>query len=221
MSGEVSHGDGGASRLRVINLGLPKSGTTTLARALRIAGLATADYRIRRRQVGDAARQGVFVGALLYRGFFETGDPLALMPEFDAFSEISALREGQSLWPQCDYALIAAIRAHHPGARFLLSMRDARELSNSMLRWSNLGTERLPKQDIPGLPAGFGATTAERMTWIEGHHAHVRAIFSGDPALLAYDLADPEAPAKIASHIGRDLPWWGKANVNRGARRSA
>ena len=31
------------SKMQVINLGLPKSGTTTLARALRRAGLHTAD----------------------------------------------------------------------------------------------------------------------------------------------------------------------------------
>ena len=42
------------SRLRVINLGLPKSGTTTLARALRKAGLHVADHRIKPVQTDDA-----------------------------------------------------------------------------------------------------------------------------------------------------------------------
>lgn len=35
------------SRLRVVNLGLPKSGTTTLGKALRRAGLNVADWKIR------------------------------------------------------------------------------------------------------------------------------------------------------------------------------
>ena len=74
--------------------------------------------------------------------------------------------------------------------------------------------DRLPNGNIPGLPAGFGATSRERMTWIDGHYAHLRAIFSGDPAFLEYDPADPSAPARISAHIGRDLPWWGKANAN-------
>ena len=75
-------------------------------------------------------------------------------------------------------------------------------------------TDRLPNGNIPGLPAGFGATSRERMTWIDGHYAHLRAIFSGDPAFLEYDPADPSAPSRISAHIGRDLPWWGKANAN-------
>ena len=209
-----------APRLRVVNLGLPKTGTTTLAHALRLSGLKIADYRIRRRQTSDPGLQGAFVGQCLYEGYFHSGDPLARMGGFDGFSEISCLREGQSLWPQMDWGLIAAIRAHHPGTRFLASWREARALSDSMVRWSNLGTERLPGSDVPGLPRGFGATTAERVRWIEGHYAHLRALFHDDPALLIYDVADPETPARIGAHIGRPVTWWGRANRNPKAGRA-
>ena len=205
---------GTAPRLRIVNLGLPKTGTTTLAHALRLTGLRVADYRIRNRQTDDPALRGAFVGQCLYQGYFHTGDPLARLDRFDAFSEISCLRAGQSLWPQMDYGLIAALRAHHPGLRFLASWRDPRALSDSMLRWSDLGSARLPGSDVPGLPAGFGATTAERVRWIEGHYAHLSALFRDDPAFLLYDLDDPAAPARIGAHIGRPLPWWGRANAN-------
>lgn len=202
------------ARLRIVNLGLPKTGTTTLAHALRLTGLKVADYRVRRRQTGDTGLHGAFVGQSLYDSYFNTGDPLAALADFDAFSEISCLREGQSLWPQTDWGLIAAIRAHHPGVRFLASWRDPRALSDSMLRWSNLGTERLPGSDVPGLPRGFGATSAERIRWIEGHYAHLRALFCDDPTLLVYDVADPETPSRISAHIGRKVTWWGRANRN-------
>lgn len=201
-------------RLRIVNLGLPKTGTTTLAHALRLTGLKVADYRIRRRQTDDPALHGAFVGQRLYDGYFKSGDPLDGLDRFDAFSEISCLREGQSLWPQMDWGLISAIRAHHPGVCFLASWREARALSDSMLRWSNLGTERLPGSDVPGLPRGFGATTAERVRWIEGHYAHLKALFRDDPALLIYDVADPDTPARISAHIGRPITWWGRANGN-------
>jgi hypothetical protein len=201
-------------RLRVVNLGLPKSGTTTLAHALKLAGLKVADYRIRRRQTPEVERHNAYVADLMYRGYFETGDPLAHMDDFDGFSEVSCLTPTRTLWPQTDFALIQAIRGTHPGVRFVASRRDARAMSDSMLRWSNLGTERLPAGDVPGLPAGYGATTRERITWIDGHYAHLRAVFAGDPAFLDYDTAEPDAPALIAAHIGRDLPWWGKANRN-------
>ena len=207
-------------RLRIVNLGLPKSGTTTLARALKLSGLKVADYRIRRRQTDNTALHRAFVGELLYRGLYHARDPLAEMEEFDAFTELSCLRAGHSLWPQTDFALIRAIRAAHPGVRFLASRRDARAISNSMLRWSDLGTERLPKQGIPGLPPGYGDTTAERVQWIEGHYENLRQFFAGAPDFMEYDVADPEAPQQISAHIGHQVKWWGRANVNAAPRKA-
>lgn len=205
------------SRLRVVNLGLPKTGTTTLARALKMAGLRVADHRIRPRQTDDAALHNRFVADLVYRGYFETGDPGARLPGFDAITELSLLREGRSMWPQMDFALIDAIRRHHPGVKLLGSRRDSWEVSQSMLAWSDLGVARLPASDIPGLPAGFGETSKERMAWIDGHYAHLARIFAGDPDYLEYDVSDPGARDAIAAHTGIDLSWWGRANTNREA----
>lgn len=202
------------SEFCVVNLGLPKTGTTTLARALKIAGYRVADHRIRARQTDTAALQNAFVADLLYQGYFRTGDPAALFEDFTALTELSCLRKGKSLWPQMDFALIDAIRTHHPQVRFLASRRDSWDISQSMLAWSDLGTERLPASDIPGLPEGYGGTTRERIQWIDGHYAHLRAIFAGDPAFMEYDVADSGAQAAIAAHLGTDLPWWGQANAN-------
>lgn len=200
--------------LAVVNLGLPKTGTTTLARALRLAGFTVADRRLRGRNTDEPTRKGAFVADLLYRGYFETGDPAAHLGKVDAISEMSLLRADRSLWPQMDFALLLALRAHSPDIRFLASRRDAFELSQSMLAWSDLGLTRLPTAAIPGLPAGFGQTTRERIQWIEGHYASLSQFFAGDPAYLEYDLAAPETPHKIGRFLGRDLPWWGRLNAN-------
>ena len=201
--------------LVVVNLGLPKSGTTTLAKALRLSGLAVADQRIRGRNTTSMPEmKGAFVADLLYRGYFETGDPATYMPDIMAISEMSMLRGKTSLWPQCDFALVAALKAHHPGIKFLASRRDAFAMSQSMLAWSNLGIARLPDSAVPGLPPGYGGTSKERMQWIEGHYAGLRQLFRDDPGFLEFDVADPEARTKIAAFLGRDLPWWGKLNAN-------
>jgi hypothetical protein len=196
--------------LKVVNLGLPKSGTTTLGQALKAAGLKVADWRIRPRQGGPVNE---FVGDLMYRGYFQSGDPLALMPGFDAFTEIEIVRNGLNLWPQTDWGLLSAIRARHPGARFLLTHRDPAQLSDSMQRWSNMGRQRIPQAAIPGLPAGYGERHDQRIRWIEGHFNFCRQVFAGSDDFMEYEITDPEAPKKIGAFLGLTLPWWGVANA--------
>ncbi len=203
------------SRLRVINLGLPKSGTTSLGEALKHAGLNVADWRIRKGQSRGDRLKRAFVGKLMYRGYFEQGDPLALMEEFDAFTEIDVVREGLNLWPQTDWGLLSAIRAHHPGARFILTVRDPARHSDSMARWSNLGRTRLPQNAVPGLPEGWGGSDAERIRWIEGHIKFCRQVFGDAKDFLEYDIEDPDARERVSDFLGIELPWWGVANANR------
>ncbi len=195
---------------KIINLGLPKSGTTTLAVALRKAGLKVADWKLRPWQ---KAGKG-FVGRLMYEGYFETGNPFKKLSKFHAIAETSVLGAGENFWPQTDFALISALRLHHPKAKFLLSYRAPDKQAASMRRWFDLGTERLPNSAVPGLPIGFGDTQEALEKWITGHNAFIQKIFENDPALLIFDIEDPDAPNKISAHIGIDLPWWGKMNAN-------
>lgn len=199
----------------VINLGLPKSGTTTLARALRRSGLHTADFRIRPHQTTDHTIHEAYVGELMYQGYFQGGDPLEFLKDFQAFSEISVLRGDKSLWPQTDWALLSVLRDEYPGAKFVASWRAPDQISDSMLAWSNLGTERLPGSTVPGLPLGFGQTTKERVRWIEGHYASLERFFAGSDDFLLYDTAANDAPEQLSTFLGRQMPWWGRANANK------
>lgn len=200
--------------LKVVNLGLPKTGTTSLARALKVAGFRVADHRIRPRQTDNETLKDAFVAELLYQGFFQSGDPAEFFEDFTALTEVSCLRKGKSLWPQMDFAMIDAIRVHHPEVRFVASRRDSWDVSQSMLAWSDLGTDRLIAADVPGLPAGYGETTSERVKWIDGHYATLRRLFAGDAAYLEYSVEDSGSQAAVAAHIGAELPWWGHANAN-------
>lgn len=203
------------SRLRVVNLGLPKSGTTTLGKALARAGLSVADWKVHEGQSRGDALKDEFVGTILYRGYYGTGDPLAEMDEFDAFTEISTISKGLSIWPQFDYPLLSAIEKHHSGAKFILSARPAKDVVDSMMRWSNLGSRRLPNRSVPGLPVGFGTTTDELERWVNGHYEFVRKAFGGQQNFLEYRTDDPEAPKIIGDFLGIELPWWGRSNENK------
>lgn len=202
------------SRLRVLNLGLPKTGTTSLSRALRRANLSVADWRIRNKQTENPLIRGKLVGAIMYRDYFATGDPLHNLDQFDAVTEMSVVRFGNNLWPQMDWGLLSAIQEHHPGAKFLLSYRDPDKTASSMLRWSNMGSQRLPANQVPGLPKGFGKTQDELARWVAGHFAFCRRVFAGCDNFLEYDIEDPASRDKIAAFLGRPMPWWGQANRN-------
>lgn len=200
-----------AEELKVVNLGFPKSGTTTLGEALKAAGMRVADWKIR---PGQSKTMRGFVGVLMYKGFYETGDPLQYLYDFNGFTEIEVVREGKNLWPQCDWALLDAIRKAHPGAKFILSYRDPVKHADSMRRWSNLGTRRLPMNYVPGLPEGYGAAPGELERWIEGHRTFCERVFAGADDFLLYDIEDADAKARIEGFVGFELPWWGKANSN-------
>lgn len=201
--------------IKLVNLGLPKTGTTTLAYALTQAGWTAADHKVRRIHTRETGLGGTFVGRQMYNGYFECGDPFVhLDPYYDALTEISALNGDVSLWPQCDYAMIKAMRMARSDMLFVATWRPARDVSDSMRRWNNLGTDRLPAGHIPGLPGGFGATDKERVQWIEGHYAMLRDIFGDDPRYLELSVGDERAQDQLAAHLGLDLPWWGRMNVN-------
>lgn len=204
--------------LKVVNLGLPKSGTTTLGKALKLAGFNVADHRLRDREEDRPGKRRIFVGSLLYKGLYEQGDPMAFMREYDAVSEISFIHGKFSVWPQFDFAMLKILKDLYPEVKFIATRRDADSHSKSIMAWNNLGTTRLPASSVPGLPIGYGKTAEQQMLWIDGHYEALKHWFREDPGYLELDVADPDAQGKVSTFLGRDLPWWGKANVNRKAK---
>ena len=196
----------------VINLGLPKTGTTTLSRALRRAGLRVADWRIRDPQTTDETLRGRLVGRVMYEDYFASGDPMARMGEFDAVTEMNALRFDRNYWPQTDWGFLSAIEKNHPGVKFLLSRRDPLKTAQSMMNWRNLGGKRLPENDIPGLPRGYGGTVDEIARWVEGHYAFCARAFENADNYYEYSLEDYDVKGKIGKFLGIDLPRWGHSN---------
>ena len=201
--------------VKLVNLGLPKTGTTTLAHALDKGGWTVADHKVRRIHTRQVGLGGTFIGRQLYNGYFETGDPFDhLDPIYDALTEVSVLNGDTCLWPQCDYAMIKAMRMARPKMLYVATWRPAEEVSDSMRRWNNMGTDRLPAGPVPGLPMGYGGSDRERIRWIEGHYDMLRDLFGDDPRFLELPMGADDARERLSAHIGVDLPWWGRLNVN-------
>ncbi|MEM6941380.1 MAG: sulfotransferase [Pseudomonadota bacterium] len=205
------------SHLRVVNLALPKTGTTTLTDALRAAGLTVADWKIRAGQTDDAAIVGEHVGKLIYEDYFASTDPLRRLRAFDVINEMSAVRADRSFWPQTDWGVLQAMLRQEPEIKFILTRRDPAATANSMMRWNSLGKRRLPRADVPGLPRGFGTSEAELAQWIAAHYSFCDTVFAGHNNFMSYDINDPQAPEKISNYLAVALPWWGQSNANSNA----
>jgi hypothetical protein len=201
------------TKMQIINLGLPKSGTTTLARALRRSGLHAADHKIKAGQSENPELEDTFVADLLYEGYYRMGDPLAKLAEFEALSEISVLRERQPAWPQMDFGIIDALRNGHPNIKFIATWREPKDLSTSMLNWTSM-VARMEKAALPGLPVGYGVEESDRILWIEAHYAFLETIFAGDDRFMILDVASITAREQLEAFMARDMPWWGQANRN-------
>ena len=199
----------------IVNLGLPKTGTTSLGDALGHAGLAVADWKIRQGQGDDPDLVDQHVGKILYDDYFNTGNPLTRLARFDVINEMSALTRDYSLWPQTDWGILSAIMAHCPDVQFILPWRVPSQTVDSMMRWNNLGKKRLPQADLPGLPRGFGTCEPQLIRWLEGHYAFCRRVFAGADNFLEYDIESPDAQDVVAEYLGLELPWWGISNVGK------
>ena len=191
--------------MRLLNLGMPKSGTTTLQTALERAGLRSAHWYDRRSKR--------FVGRSMYRNYFAGRDPLADFVGFDAITQADYVNETFSYWPQMDHALLGEIRRHHPDCVFVLVTGDVSQIVSSFYRWNDL-IDRLATTGAPGLPGQFARSPEAVTRWINGHYEAVRARFADSANFLEVDIEDLEVRAKIENALGLDLPWWGKANVN-------
>lgn len=198
--------------MRAVAIGFPKSGTSTLQRALTHAGLRCFHQFYRNKPVGK----------LVYDGLRANGDPFTLMPGADVLTQMDICRPnlGLNFWPNLDLAVLVAIRARHPDCLLILNRRDPAATAASMARWDDLQA-RITLSDIPGLPQGHGGETRDLEGWIVRHHAAVEAMFGGRPGFLDLDITAPDARDRLGAALGIAVTWWGRANRNRATEATA
>lgn len=191
--------------MKLFNLGLPKSGTTTVQTAFERAGLKSAHWYVKgmRRHVGRS----------MYRNYFAGADPLLHFADFDVITQADFVNRQSSFWPQMDLGILRAVQMHHPDVRFFMITRNTEKLVSSLLRWDDL-IERMSITGAPGLPAQFAASPPALHRWIEGHYDTTRRLFGSDPGFVELDIDDPEIQDKLSVLVGVPLPWWGNVNAN-------
>lgn len=187
--------------MRMMVIGFPKSGTTSITKALESSGLKAAHWH-------DGQKRAV--GGLIYRAVLNGLDPFANLQGFDAITQADVClpQHNINFWPNLDFTILEAIRRAHPECLLVLNYRRPEAICDSIAKWRHL-QDRLTKAEIPGLPAGFGGKREHLMNWIENHFAACRSFFAEDERFLEIDIESPDAPDRLGKALGIEVVGWG------------
>ncbi|WP_280562087.1 sulfotransferase [Chromohalobacter sp. 48-RD10] len=189
---------------KVFVVGFPKSGTSTIQKALQSSGYNSAHWQV---------KEG-FVGELMYRGLEEHDDPWHYLGQYDAITQgdVCIPSKGLNFWPQLDPTIIEKIQEKHPNCLFILNYRNPEKTVSSIKRWGDM-SQRFLHSNIPGLPAGKG-NDQQLLDWIHNHFTTIRKNLSQNKNFLEVDIENDETPNMIAKELNISIDWWGVANKN-------
>jgi len=179
-------------RTKILCIGFPKSGTTTLFKAFKKAGFDA----VHRRRKGKKPE-----GYRLYRSYIRdytwTGA--------DVITQLDTCRKDVNVWPQLDYEFLKWASQH---SKMILQYRSPEKILRSIKDHNDL------RKRIAYAPGLFGAATTDGdiLRWIEKHLIDAKRAV---PEALKVCMDDSDARDRIAKFIGVDLPWWGVANATR------
>ena len=196
--------------MKLMVIGFPKSGTTSITTALEASGVRSAHWI-------DGERR--FIGALIYRSILTGEDPFARLTGYDAVTQADACvpNLNVNVWPNLDFSVLAKIRQTHPECLFVLNYRRPEAICNSIEKWPNM-QKRFEVSDIPGLPRGMGGKRKHLMAWIENHFDACRTYFARDERFLEIDIERADAPDLLGAALGIRISDWGDIKPERPTR---
>ena len=175
-----------------INLGFPKSGTSSLYDYYTCGNVGSSHHKCKLETCGECVFANVEAG----RAPLDSCGNYAFYGQLD-IDGIGYDSEGS--WPGDKHALcyfpqLSALQELHdayPTARFTLTTRPPAHWLASVDGWGL--RDRLVDCNLPGLPEGKGADDQELMTWFSSHLDTVREFVAANPShgpLLEVDIED-------------------------------
>jgi len=203
---------------RVLVLGLPKCGTTSLHEAFKSIGLTSVHWALRAGEDLSADKQlrlhGVgaderLIARLMQRAAAENKAPLAhLPPTVNAVAEMNGLywTDGgaEGFFPQM--SLLEELVRWYPDAHYILNVRPIRNWIASVNSHNDM-RQRLASAELPGLPRGAGYDDGELRDWVGRHHDRVQQVLSKKRArLLVFDI-EQHGERELSTFLGRRVTW--------------
>ncbi len=179
-------------RVKIFGIGFHKTGTSSLAKALRILGYHTIH--------GDSPHEEPFgdQGRSLIAQIDQGNYRLPTIERFDAFTDNPYF----SIWKELD--------REYPKSRFILTIREEREWLDSCVRYYEQRPLLPMRVWMFGDYANPATSEAAQQRWLDAYRLHNQSIiehFKERPSdLLVMDITKGEAWEKLCAFLGQDIP---------------
>jgi len=184
--------------MNIIVVGLPKSGTTTIDKALRNSGYITYHQRGKTKFLADE----IYDNLKLHNDIFYSFES-----ENVALTQLDYIHEGTGIWPQINYKFLRKI-SNLENTKFILNYRNPQKIISSFENYRN-GKQRLFEANVPHMPVL--KNNEDFYKFILSHFKKVRRIFK-DKNFIEIDIEDPNSKIKLEKFLNTKLTWWGVAN---------
>ncbi len=206
--------------MKLINLGLPKSGTTSLDEFLNSNNIISSHWQVNKKETG-LANKIEYVGQVIY------DNHLNEKKIFDGFDTTLAISQcdvclpkiGLNLWPQMDHQILDKITSQYPDCKLLLLKRSPNKVISSIRKWNDLYM-RIVVSDIIGLPAWEGIKDTSLATWVKGHYKTLETKYKDYDNFLSIDIEKKDSIKDLCKFLEIDLESanckeWPRANVSK------
>jgi hypothetical protein len=184
----------------VFGVGFHKTGTSSLARALKILGYRTIHGDSSASWHGGDEGRGLI--ELIEAGNYQ----LPTLDLFDAFLDNPYF----TIWQQLAYSC--------PDARFVLTVRDEQQWLDSCLRYYKGRRIRPMRSWMFGEHADPASSPEAQAAWLNAYRAHNAAVlnyFQDKPGFLVMDIFSGDGWAKLCDFLQQPVPRRGFPHANK------
>jgi hypothetical protein len=207
---DLKHHSRPGLRPKIILVGVPKSGSTSVGEFFQSAGFSTCEHICRD-----------YVGACLQLAIADGKPPLATCGDYDAYGDASIIypKKGE----HCFFAQIQALEAIHnenPSAVFVLNLRNVTHWTTSVLNWPPHSSPHHPgslSYQLAKCQAGpTNSSSPALAAWYCEHTQRIREFVAkhSSHTLIEIDIEDAASGEKLANFFGVDPSHWKHKNKN-------
>jgi hypothetical protein len=193
---------------KVLLVGLPKAGTTSVSSFFRAAGMKVCDY-----WCPDKVHTGV-VAKCIERAINSSRPPLKTCGDYDMYGQMDlTMDKGFCFLPQIQ--ALDELHKEHPDAVFILNQRNIVHWVRSVKNWKGMRTPMDVR--MAGCAAGPTSPNATNLAqWYCDHVQRIRQFVNDHPThtLIELDIESNATGKRLADFFGLNESNWKHQNQN-------